>query len=128
MRRRSLTLPAIALSAVLLLASTTASAAVDDRVPGDRPLPGYTVDNPPLAPAIVHGRPSRVLQGVHGHAAYDIEVPPRWNGDLLMWAHGFRGETRELTVDPPGYGLRQRLLDQGYAWAASSYYANDYDV
>jgi hypothetical protein len=33
-----------------------------------------------------------------------------------------------LTVDPPAYGLRRRLLDQGYAWAASSYYANDYDV
>ncbi|SDK95211.1 hypothetical protein [Nonomuraea jiangxiensis] len=127
MRRRSLTLPAIVLSAVLLIA-TTADAAVDDRVRGDRPLPGYTIDNPPLEPAIVQGRPSRVLQGVHGHAAYEIEVPPRWNGDLLMWAHGFRGDTRVLTVDPPGYGLRQRLLDQGYAWAASSYYANDYDV
>ncbi|MEV0379429.1 hypothetical protein [Nonomuraea sp. NPDC050643] len=99
-----------------------------DRVPGDQPLPGYTIDNPPLAPATVGGRPSRVLQGVHGHAAYDIEVPPRWNGSLLMWAHGFRGDTRVLTVDPPGYGLRQRLLDQGFAWAASSYYGNDYDV
>jgi pimeloyl-ACP methyl ester carboxylesterase len=97
-------------------------------VPDDQPLPGYTVDNPPLAPATVGGRPSRVLQGVHGHAAYDIEVPPRWNGSLLMWAHGYRGDTRVLTVDPPGYGLRQKLLDQGYAWAASSYYGNDYDV
>ncbi|MEU8360148.1 hypothetical protein AB0C27_29465 [Nonomuraea sp. NPDC048882] len=96
--------------------------------PGDRPLPGYTIDNPPLAPALVHGRPSRVHQGVHEHAAFTAEVPPRWNGDLVMWAHGYRGDTRVLTVDEPAYGLRQRLLDQGYAWAASSYYANGYDV
>ncbi|SDK00616.1 hypothetical protein SAMN05421874_104359 [Nonomuraea maritima] len=125
MRRRSVVLAVLALSAVLG-ASTSAGAVADKR--GDRPLPGYSVDNPPMAPAVVDGRESRVLQGVHEHAAYTIEVPPRWNGDLVMWAHGFRGETRVLTVDPPGYGLRQRLLDQGYAWAASSYYANDYDV
>ncbi|MFD0856882.1 alpha/beta hydrolase family protein, partial [Actinomadura adrarensis] len=96
--------------------------------PDDQPLPGYTISNPPLAPALVNGQPSRVLQGVTGHAAYNIEVPPKWNGQLVMWAHGFRGETRVLTADTPGFGLRQRLLDQGYAWAASSYYGNDYDV
>ncbi|MFI0354621.1 alpha/beta hydrolase family protein [Actinomadura sp. 9N407] len=98
------------------------------KVPGDQPLPGYTINNPPLAPALVDGKPTRVLQGVHGHAAYDIEVPPNWNGRLVMYAHGFRGATRVLTVEPPGFGMRQKLLNQGYAWAASSYYANDYDV
>ncbi|NUP63108.1 MAG: hypothetical protein HOW71_13160 [Nonomuraea sp.] len=123
-----LTVLAAALSVVLIATSTTAAAAPGGGVPGDQPLPGYTVDNPPLAPATVDGRPSRVLQGVRAHAAYVIEVPPRWNGDLVMWAHGYRGATRVLTVEPPGFGLRQRLLDQGYAWAASSYYANDYDV
>jgi hypothetical protein len=109
---------------VLLLLAPPAQAAT----PPDRPLPGYTVDNPPLPPARVGGEPSRVLQGVHRHAAYTVEVPPRWNGRLLMWAHGYRGASRVLTVDPPAYGLRQRLLDQGFAWAASSYYANEYDV
>jgi hypothetical protein len=97
-------------------------------VPGGQPLPGYTIDNPPLAPATVHGAPARVLQGVHEHAAYDIEVPPAWNGELVMWAHGFRGNGTVLTVDPPAFGLRQKLLDEGYAWAASSYYDNGYDV
>ncbi|MFG1708143.1 alpha/beta hydrolase family protein [Nonomuraea sp. M3C6] len=125
MRRRKTTVLAVALC-LALTASTPAIA--DGKVLGDQPLPGYSVDNPPLAPVVVNGRPSRVLQGVHGHAAFDIEVPPRWNGGLVMWVHGYRGSTRVLTVDPPGYGLRQRLLEQGYAWAASSYYANDYDV
>ncbi|ROR92277.1 hypothetical protein [Nocardioides aurantiacus] len=97
-------------------------------VPGDQPLPGYTIVNPPLAPLVVDGRPTRVVQGVHQHAAYDIEVPARWNGELVMWAHGYRGTGRVLTVDPPQFGLRERLLRQGYAWAASSYAENDYDV
>ncbi len=113
------------LALVLVLLAPPAAASTP---PGDRPLPGYTIDNPPLPPAQVGGEPSRVLQGVHEHAAYTIEVPPRWNGRLAMWAHGYRGASTVLTVDPPAYGLRQKLLDQGFAWAASSYYANNYDV
>jgi hypothetical protein len=112
----------------LAIALGSAAPANAGPAPGDQPLPGYTVDNPPLTPAVVQGRPTRVMQGVHRHAAYDIEVPPKWNGELVMWAHGYRGDTKVLTVDPPGFGLRQKLLDQGYAWAASSYYANNYDV
>ncbi|MFG2001824.1 hypothetical protein ACGFNU_22000 [Spirillospora sp. NPDC048911] len=104
------------------------AAATGDPTPDDQPLPGYTIVNPPLPPAIVRGEPSRVLQGVYRHAAYDIEVPPKWNGELVMWAHGYAGQGKVLTVGPPPFGLRQRLLDQGYAWAASSYYANGYDV
>ena len=45
-----------------------------------------------------------------------------------MWAHGYRGTGKVLTVDPPSFGLRQKLVGQGYAWAASSYAQNDYDV
>ncbi|MCC8244901.1 hypothetical protein [Saccharothrix luteola] len=113
------------LALVLVLLAPPAAASTP---PGGQPLPGYTIDNPPLPPAQVGGEPSRVLQGVHEHAAYTIEVPPRWNGRLVMWAHGYRGPSTVLTVDPPAYGLRQKLLDQGFAWAASSYYANNYDV
>jgi pimeloyl-ACP methyl ester carboxylesterase len=105
-----------------------APAAWAGQVPDDQPLPGYTVNNPPLTPEVVGGRPTRVLQGIHRHAAYTIEVPAKWNGRLAMWAHGFRGNDTVLTVDPPNFGLRQQMLGQGYAWAASSYYANGYDV
>lgn len=112
----------------LALSVAGAAPASADPVPGDQPLPGYTINNPPLTPALVGGVPATVRQGVHKHAAYDIEVPPQWNGDLVMWAHGFRGQGIVLTVDPPAFGLRQKLLDQGYAWAASSYYGNGYDI
>jgi hypothetical protein len=66
--------------------------------------------------------------GLQGEASYQIEVPDTWNGVLVMYAHGYRGEVDYLTVQPPPAGLRAHLIDQGYAWAASSYSANYYDV
>lgn len=113
----------ISLGAVLLLLLGTAGATPafagtfgDDSVPDDQPLPPYTIVNNPLAPLMVHGQPSTVTQGTRAHAGFIIEVPPQWNGDLVMWAHGFRGQGTVLTVDPPGFGLRQKFLNEGFAW------------
>ena len=65
--------------------------------------------------------------GVLGGSAYRIEVPQTgWNGKLVMWVHGYRGTGANLTVDTPI--MRRYLLDNGYAWAASSYSKNYYDV
>ncbi|MEU8258440.1 hypothetical protein AB0C06_29710 [Micromonospora inaquosa] len=95
---------------------------------GGAPLLGYTIENPSLAPLLVGGKPTTVRQGVHRHAGYIIEVPARWNGDLVFWAHGYRGQGTVLSPEPPGFGLRQRLLEQGYAWASSSYDRNGFDI
>lgn len=65
--------------------------------------------------------------GVLNNAAYRIEVPKTgWNGKLVMWVHGYRGTGPNLTVDTPI--MRRYLLDNGYAWAASSYSKNYYDA
>jgi hypothetical protein len=64
--------------------------------------------------------------GVLNGAAYHVEVPADWNGKLVMYAHGFVGGGTTLTVeDPP---IRRFLIQNGYAWAASSYSKNNYDV
>ena len=64
--------------------------------------------------------------GVLGQAAYRIEVPQAWNGRLVLYAHGYAGTGKSLVVqDPP---IRRWLVENGYAWAASSYSANYYDV
>ena len=68
-----------------------------------------------------------IHQGIHGEAGYRIEVPDNWNGVLVMYAHGYRGTRDELLVGTPG-ALRTHLITSGYAWAASSYSANYYDV
>ena len=56
-----------------------------------------------------------------GDAYYLIAVPPNWNGDLVIWNHGF-------TLDPPGPLTMEDLgplapfqLVEGYAVAASSF-------
>ncbi len=89
----------------------------------DKP-PGYFVDESKLPFDALPG--ATALWGVHTRAGYRIEVPDNWNGDLVVWAHGFRGTGLELTVDD--HPLRALLIPLGYAWAASSYSRNDYDV
>jgi hypothetical protein len=62
---------------------------------------------------------------LHG-AGYQVEVPAAWNGKLVMYAHGYAGEGATLNVGPPS--IRRYLIENGYAWAASSYSKNSYDV
>jgi hypothetical protein len=64
--------------------------------------------------------------GMLGGAQYHVEVPAAWNGKLVMYAHGYAGETNVLTVNDPS--IRRYLIQNGYAWAASSYSKNFYDV
>ena len=64
--------------------------------------------------------------GVLNGAAYRIEVPVNWNGKLVMYAHGYAGTGAVLGVSNPS--IRRYLIQNGYAWAASSYSKNYYDV
>jgi pimeloyl-ACP methyl ester carboxylesterase len=111
-RARAVTLVA---SAVLLMLSGGSFAA--------KP-PGYFVDKSKLPFEALPG--AEAYWGVKGGAGYQIEVPDNWNGSLVVWAHGFRGAGLELTVD--AHPLRALLIPSGYAWAASSYDKNDYDI
>jgi hypothetical protein len=86
---------------------------IDESQPVFTALPGATA---------YHG----IHEGLQGPAGYRIEVPDEWNGALVMYAHGYRGGIRELSVSNPA--LRAHLIANGYAWAASSYSANYYDV
>nr|WP_245844831.1 alpha/beta hydrolase [Noviherbaspirillum humi] len=81
--------------------------------PGFKALAGATVETDRWA-------------GVLNGAAYRIEVPRNWNGKLVMYAHGYVGTVGNLLVTMPS--IRRHLIEQGYAWAASSYSKNWYDV
>ena len=65
------------------------------------------------------GRADTVLTGQAGHAFYRIVVPDTWNGDLVLWNHGFSlapvGPVSDLGP------LAALQLAEGYAIAASSY-------
>jgi len=66
--------------------------------------------------------------GNYDGGVYRIEIPERWNGELMLSAHGFttnagpRGS--ELRVGTPL--IREHLIQEGFAWAASSYRCNGY--
>lgn len=91
----------------------------------DRPLPvPIPVTN--LVPGAVLSDPTftalpgaRVRYGTLGGATYQIEVPDRWNGRLVMWMHGFEELAPVAHTGPPDF--RRYLIAHGFAWAASSF-------
>jgi pimeloyl-ACP methyl ester carboxylesterase len=61
-----------------------------------------------------------------GQYAYRIEKPDNWNGDLVMYAHGFKGVGPNLNADL--IPIRAWFIKNGFAWASSSYSANGWAV
>ena len=77
---------------------------------------------------------AKVSFGHYEGGGYRFEIPDKWNGELVLWAHGYTANAgaqgSHLRVGVPGVGqespLRQHLVAEGFAWAASSYRCNGY--
>ena len=89
------------------------------------PVTPVAVAFQPKDPAFEALPGARAIFGTYEGGAYEIEVPDAWNGDVVYFAHGFRGNGPELTISAPP--LREFLIAHGYAWAASSYSENGYN-
>jgi len=63
--------------------------------------------------------------GVLDRSAYRIELPDNWNGELVMYAHGYAGEGPLLQAGMSP--IRKHLIGLVFAWAVSSYDENGYD-
>src|SRR2546429_6675835 len=64
----------------------------------------------------------QTITGSIGSAAYDIQVPERWNGTLFLYSHGYvapGGSNRAQAA--PTADARTWLLGQHYAIAGSAY-------
>ncbi len=71
------------------------------------------------------------LTGQVGGAKYYIEVPEAWNGDLVLFAHGYIGPDVPIEdIDPSEIdpGKRSQVLARGYAWAVSARSDNGFAV
>jgi dienelactone hydrolase len=72
----------------------------------------------------------RTYTGTIGAAAYRVEVPPAWNGTLVLYSHGYLPQGFPdfgvaLTNRPPDRSETERwLLAHGYAMAASQFQNN----
>lgn len=118
-KHRMLTIVAVMALTVSLLPATASAA---------RPGPEYEIDDVQVATEVAMVETATGQEAMSGEiagAAWIAQIPENWNGDLVIYAHGYRGEGSALTVDaPPAY---EYLTDAGYAWAASSYRRNSYD-
>jgi len=76
---------------------------------------------PPLAES---NRAAISRSGVLGGASYRIEAPAKWEGGLVVFAHGIqRGPGPGAVAAPP---IASHILDGGHAWIASGYRAREY--
>ena len=55
-------------------------------------------------------------------ARWAAQVPSQWNGTLLLWSRGYSPKAGDPELAPPP--VRDALLAQGYAIAASNYGAD----
>ncbi|MCZ6546080.1 MAG: hypothetical protein O6913_10300 [Chloroflexi bacterium] len=93
----------------------------------DRRCDDCTLEDPQFAAAFG----SRVRFGIDDGAAWRMEVPPTWNGTLLLWGRGFSGLNDAGTAfnSRIGFGafpFRELLLAAGIGWAASTYRSNGF--
>ncbi len=73
--------------------------------------------------------------GVLRGARYEVKLPERWNGTLLLWSHGYRSSEptagAALQSNPesaPSAAVAKALLGKGYALAGSAYARNGWAV
>jgi dienelactone hydrolase len=71
---------------------------------------------------------AKAFAGRYDGGLYRIEIPERWNGELVLYAHGYvpAGGASGSTLRVGNHPIRQHLVDQGFAWASSSYRCNGY--
>jgi hypothetical protein len=80
------------------------------------------------ASATVAGAQQVITGRTGSNAYYRIEVPPVWNGHLVIWNHEF-DLSPPAPVSHAGLGpLADLQLSEGYAVAASSYRLSDWAV
>src|SRR5436190_10645966 len=96
--------------------------------PGITPIACPTQTWEPMDPAFDALAGAKAYFGAYSGGIYRIEIPEKWNGELMLSAHGFATnggpQGSRLRVGNPA--IRQHLIDNGFAWAASSYRCNGY--
>jgi pimeloyl-ACP methyl ester carboxylesterase len=87
-------------------------------------------DTPPAEPPPDQGQapePGCTDGSLQHGALYRICFPARWNGDLVLYAHGYVAPDRALTIPDDVIGGQSAsvvITELGYAFATTSYRAN----
>ena len=76
--------------------------------------------------------PAQAFYGDYEGGMYRFEVPDKWNGELALFMHGTNFATNMSFGGGSGApfagttGLREYMIDNGFAWGASTYRCNGY--
>ncbi|MEV4053481.1 DUF6351 family protein [Amycolatopsis sp. NPDC049688] len=93
--------------------------------------PGYAnTTRPPTTPcpSVLAGK-ATCYSGQDGNGAYyTIAIPARWNRGLVVHAHGGPSPAYDPASTTEDLAQWAVLVDEGYAWAASSYRRGGYGV
>jgi hypothetical protein len=109
---------------------TTVLAAVCLGSLGSAPVSRASAGQPTAAacPSALEGKATCYTGQDDNGAYYTMAVPKKWNGSLVVHAHGgpdFSYDASTPTEDLERWAV---MVDQGYAWAASSYRRGGYGV
>ena len=121
---------ALILILVLALAGSTGARQASAAPPPLQPFPCPDMPWRLGSPAFTALPGAQAYYGQYAGGLYRVEVPDKWNGELVLYAHGYvaqTGPTGDLLQVPsiqPGW--RANMIQQGFAWAASSYRCNGY--
>jgi len=117
-----------AIAAVLVAFAAAERPRAEVGKPGVTPVP-CPQQEWQLGDAAFDALPSaKAFSGKYDGGLYRIEIPDNWNGDLVLFAHGFvpnagpNGSMLRVGV----HRFREHVVKDGFAWAASSYRCNGY--
>jgi pimeloyl-ACP methyl ester carboxylesterase len=121
--------PALVIAALIAFAIGPASVPTQALGrPGVTPVPCPDQTWQPADPTFEAMPGAKAYFGKYDGGVYRIEIPDTWNGEFVLYAHGFvsnagaQGSGLRVGNDP----IREHLIKEGLAWAASSYRCNGY--
>lgn len=96
--------------------------------------PAVANAQPPVSPCLVGSLPSHDVRYPADQITL-VCIPANWNGQLIVYAHGYVSPFLPLalpaelsTTLPTGQTLPELLVEQGFAFASTSYHKNGYAV
>ena len=117
-----------AVALVALGATSTRPVAHAMGKPGVTPVPCPSQEWQYSDPAFDPLTGAKAFFGRYDGGLYRLEIPEAWNGELVLFAHGYVPNTgaQGSTLRVQSHSIREHLVKGGFAWAASSYRCNGY--
>lgn len=76
---------------------------------------------PVAAPEVPDQVPSKTELGELNGASFRIDIPEKWNGELILMSRGYTAKRTEFTPGKLRYGWYVTLINEGFALAQSGY-------